>query len=170
MMEMQAALLSSKLRRYQRDQVEFKQRNGAILAQGLREIGGLEPLRQDERITQRGYYLFVARYDSEQFGGLHRDRFAEALRAEGVPCGNYGIPLYKQPAFKREKLAALLPESSKPWPDYESMNLPAAERFCAEEQILFPHQILLADSTELEIVLDAVAKIKDNVGELLTAQ
>lgn len=170
MLEIQAALLSSKLGRYQREQVERKHRNGEILAQGLREIGGLEPQRQDERITQHGYYLFVTRYDSEQFGGLHRDRFADALRAEGVPCGNYGIPLYKQPAFKREKLAALLPESSKPWPDYENTVLPAAERFCAEEQILFPHQVLLSDPAQLEIMLDAVAKIKENVGELLAAQ
>jgi len=170
MLELQAALLLIQLRRYQQEQVKIKHENGEFLAQGLREIGGVEPLKRDERITQRGYYLFVTRYDSEQFGGVHRDRFVEALRAEGVPCGDYGMPLYKQPAFKRERVEPLLPESSKPWPDYESIYLPVAERFCAEEQITLPHQVLLADRSGIQTILDAVAKIKENVGELSTRE
>ncbi|MEA3345819.1 MAG: DegT/DnrJ/EryC1/StrS family aminotransferase [Chloroflexota bacterium] len=167
MLELQAALLLAQLRRYQRDQVRVKHENGEFLAQGLKEIGGVEPLRRDERITQRGYYLFVIRYDSEQFGGVHRDRFVEALRAEGVPCGaGYGMPLYKQPAFERERIEPLLPESSKPWPDYENMYLPVAEHFCAEEQITLPHQVLLADRSGLQAILDAVAKVKENADEI----
>jgi dTDP-4-amino-4,6-dideoxygalactose transaminase len=168
MSEFHAALLMSQLSRYQREQVPVKEENGRLLATGLREIGGVEPLKQDDRITQRGYYLFVLRYDSEQFDGVHRDRFAEALRAEGVPCHNYGLPLYRQPAFKRERIEPLLSESSKPWPDYENMYLTVAERFCVDEQILFPHQLLLADRTDMEIILDAIVKIKENISELAT--
>jgi dTDP-4-amino-4,6-dideoxygalactose transaminase len=168
MLELQAALLLAQLRRYQRDQVKVKHENGKLLAEGLRNIGGVEPLKQDERITQRGYYFFVIRYDSEQFGGVHRDRFLEALKAEGVPCGaGYGIPLYRQPAFKRERIEPLLPESSKPWPDYENMYLPMAERFCAEEQITLPHQVLFADRPDLEMIFNAIAKIKANAAELV---
>jgi len=165
--ELQAALLLAQLCRFSKEQVRVKHDHGEFLAQGLQEIGGVRPLKRDERITQRGYYLFVARYDSEQFGGVHRDRFVEALRAEGVPCGiGYGMPLYKQPAFKRERIEPLLAESSKPWPDYEHLYLPVSEHFCAEEQITIPHQVLLADRSGLQAVLDAVAKIKDNVDEL----
>lgn len=165
--ELHAALLMVQLRRYQRDQVRLKHENGEFLARGLREIGGVEPLRRDERITQRGYYFFIIRYDSEQFDGVHRDRFVEALRAEGVPCGiGYGVPLYKQPAFKHERIEPLLPESSKPWPDYESMYLPVAEGFCAQQQITLPHQVLLANRSGIQTILDAVAKIKENIGEL----
>ena len=103
------------------------------------------------------------RYSSEHFDGLHRDRFVQALRAEGVPCdAGYGVPLYKQPAFKRESIARWLCESSKPWPDYENMHLPASERFCAEEQITLPHQVLLADRSGIQGILDAVIKVKQN--------
>jgi dTDP-4-amino-4,6-dideoxygalactose transaminase len=167
MLESQAALLLIQLRRYQRDQVEVKHENGEYLAAGLQKIGGVEPLKRDERITQRGYYFFVIRYDSEQFGGVRRDRFVEALRAEGVPCGaGYALPLYKQPAFKRESVARWLAESSKPWPDYENMYLSASEHFCAEEQITLPHQVLLADREGVDAILEAVTKIKRNVSEL----
>jgi len=166
--ELHAALLLAQLRRFSDKQARLKHENGEFLAQGLREIGGVEPLKRDERITQRGYYFFIIRYDSEQFDGVHRDRFVEALRAEGVPCGiGYGMPLYKQPAFKRERIEPLLAESSKPWPDYEHMYLPVAERFCAEEQITLPHQVLLADRSGLQAILDAVAKIKEHIGELV---
>lgn len=165
--ELHAALLLSQLRRYKRDQVQLKHDNGEFLAQGLGEIGGVEPLKRDERITQRGYYFFVIRYDGEQFGGLPRDRFVEALKAEGVPCGvGYGIPLYEQPAFRRERIEPLLAESSKPWPDYEDVHLPVAERFCAEEQVTLPHQVLLADRSGIQAILDAIAKIRGNLDEL----
>jgi len=84
-----------------------------------------------------------------------------------VPCGaGYGIPLYRQPAFKAERIEPLLAESSKPWPDYEKLYLPAAERFCAEEQITIPHQVLLSGSEGIQMILDAVAKIKANAAEL----
>ena len=59
-----------------------------------------------------------------------------------------------------------LAESSKPWPDYESMYLPVAERFCAEEQITIPHQILLAGKQGMQMILEAIAKIKANTAEL----
>lgn len=166
--ELQAALLLAQLRRFQRDQVRIKHEHGELLAEGLRQIGGVEPLKRDERITQRGYYFFLIRYNSEQFGGLHRDRFAEALKAEGVMCGaGYGIPLYKHPAFKRERLEPFLAESSKPWPDYEHLYLPSSERFCAEEQVAITHLALLTGRSGIQAILDAVAKIKENVGELL---
>jgi dTDP-4-amino-4,6-dideoxygalactose transaminase len=165
--DLQAAVLNVQLRRFRDEQARMKSEAGEHLAAGLREIGGLEPQKKDDRITQRGYYFVVLRYDSEQFGGVHRDRFIEALRAEGVPCGDgYAMPLYKQPAFKRERVEPLLAESAKPWPDYENMHLPVSEHFCAEEQITIPHGVLLAGEKGMDAILDAVSKIKANVSEL----
>ncbi len=159
--ELQGALLRVQLQRFREKQVRIKHERGQFLANRLREIGGVEPLKKDERITQRGYYFFVIRYDSNAFGAVSRDRFIEILQAEGVPCSaGYGIPLYKQPAFKEQEIRRWLPESAKPWPDYENMYLPASERFCFEEQITFPHQLLLLEQVELQAVVDAISKIK----------
>jgi dTDP-4-amino-4,6-dideoxygalactose transaminase len=166
MSDLHAALLLVQLHRFQ-EQIQVKNENGRYLARELKRIGGVEPLKQDERVTLRGNYFFIMRYNSEHFDGVHRDRFVEALRAEGVPCGaGYGLPLYKQPAFRRESVGRWLPESSKPWPDYESMHLPVSEHFCAEEQVTLPHQVLLADRSGMQGIVDAVVKIKENVSEL----
>jgi len=171
MTEFQGALLSAQLKRFRQDQVQEKYANAQFLGSELQKLGGIEPQKHDERITGRGYYFIVLRYHSEQFAGVHRDRFVEALRAEGIPCGaGYAVPLYKQPAFKRERVARLLAESARPWPDYETIFLPASERFCAEEQITIPHQALLAGRQGMQQIVDAVAKIKENVAELAATQ
>lgn len=164
--ELSAALLLSQLGRLQ-EQVERRMRGACFLAQGLENIGGIRPLKADPRITQRGFYFMVLRYDKSQFHNVPLDRFLEALRAEGVPCSSgYGMPLYKQPAFRRDHVAELLGRPPETIPDYSKMYLPVAERFCAEEQITLPHQLLLADESDLQLILDAVAKIKAHATEL----
>ena len=165
MSEFQAALLLSKLESLPQE-VETKHSNGEYLAGKLRKIEGIEPLRQDPRITKRGYYFFVVRYNSDQFGGLSKQKFLRALQAEGVPAGSgYGMPLYKQPAFKKENLEGVIPEGIM-MPDYEKLYLPGAEQFTAEE-ITLPHEILLEDREALGLVVGSIEKIKENVSELL---
>jgi hypothetical protein len=138
-----------------------------LLAQGLESVGGVKSLKPDPRITQRGYYFMVLRYDRSQFEDVPLKEFIAALRAEGVPCSSgYGMPLYKQQAFRREHVAELLGRPVEEVPDYPNMYLPVAERFCAEEQITLPHELLLADHSGLELVVEAVAKIKEHAGEL----
>ena len=169
MPEMSAALLLSQLERLP-EQTEQRMEGAAFLAEGLRGIGGFRTLKPDPRITQRGYYFMVLRYDSREHAGVPVRRFTEALRAEGVPCGNaYGIPVYKEPAFQREYVADLLGRSVEEIPDYPNMFLPVAEHFCAEEQLILSQQLLLADREELQIVLDAMAKVKDRAEELVDA-
>jgi len=165
--ELQGALLRVQLARYREKHARLKHEHGSSLATLLRDIGGVEPLKRDDRITQRGYYFFVIRYNPEAFGGVLRDRFVEALRAEGVPCDiGYGMPLYKQPAFEEEEVSRWLSESARPWPDYKHLFLQASERFCAHEQITLPHQLLLLDEGKLQRVADAFSKIKTHHDEL----
>lgn len=165
MTEFQAALLLSQLRRLPR-QVEIKHDNGEYLAAELRKIGGVEPLKRDSRITKRGYYFFVIRYHPEEFDGLPKDRFLQALNAEGVPIWKgYGMPLYRQPAFRKEKLKGIIPESSLAQ-NYGDLFLPGAERFTAEEMTL-PHQVLLAGKEGLDMIVRSIDKIKENVDEIL---
>lgn len=165
MSEFQAALLLSKLKSLPQE-VGTKHSNGEYLAGRLRKMEGIEPLRQDPRITKRGYYFLVIRYNSDQFSGLSKQKFLRALQAEGVPAGSgYGMPLYKQPAFKKENLEIVMPKGIK-MPDYENLYLPGAKQFTAEE-ITLPHEILLADREALGLVVSSIEKIRENVDELL---
>ncbi len=165
--EFQAALLLSSQGRLQ-EEVERRQANGRVLVDELERLGGISGLKRDDRITQRGYYFLVLRYDAEAFAGVPRERFVQALRAEGVPCSDgYHVPLYRQPAFQRDAVLQLYPpELHGQIPAYEELNLPVAERFC-REQITIPHPVLLTDGSGVEMMLDAVAKIKANIDELL---
>jgi len=165
MSEFQAALTLSGLRRLPK-LTDTKHENGSYLASRLRKVGGVEPLKEDPRITKRGYYMFVIRYDAEEFSGLPRDSFLEALTAEGVPAGKmYGMPLYRQPAFRKENLRGIIPERNMVQ-DYEKLYLPASERYFDQEIILM-HQVLLADRESLDLIVNSIEKIKKNVDELL---
>jgi dTDP-4-amino-4,6-dideoxygalactose transaminase len=163
--ELQAGLLISQMRRL-REQVELKHETGEYLASKLKKIGGVEPLKRDERITKRGYYYFVVRYYSEEFQNVPKEKFVAALNAEGVPAGvGYGMPLYRQPAFKGENLKGVFPEGWKV-PNYEGLSLPGAEEYCMRE-VTLPHQILLGGREAADLIVAAVEKIKENVDELL---
>ena len=88
------------------------------------------------------------------------------MRAEGVPAGvGYGMPLYKQPAFRKEKLREMFPKGVQ-LPDYESLFLPKSKEFAAKE-VTLPHPILLGDTEAIDLVVGAFEKVKVNVEELL---
>lgn len=165
MHEIQAALGLSVLKRLPRE-VELRHRNGEWLAEQLNGIGGMEALPRDKRITRHGYYYFLLRYDAEKVGGVSRDRFLEALHAEGVPCGaGYGIPQYKNTAFEPDRVRDLLPHVRK-LPAYHKLFLPVAERVCAEVQITLPHPVLMAPRRDLKKLVSAFAKVKEHAADL----
>ena len=167
MTEFQGALLSSQIACLPH-WTQLKHKNGEYLAAELGRIDGIEPLKRDPRITVRGYYFFVIKYDIQEFKGVSRDRFIEALRAEGVPCdAAYGVPLYKNPAFKKENLKGIWPKDIGSIPDYERLCLPVAEQFCLHQQITIPHTVLMADGSGIEMIVDSVAKIRENMDELI---
>lgn len=168
--EFQAALLESQLRKLP-DQVDRKHENGDWLAAELEKIGGMRPLKRDPRVTKRGYYFFVMRYDEEQFKGVSRDRFVEAVKAEGMDMfPGYGRPLYANRAYRKEGRGNTGPvrvPSLNPGPDYDNMHLPVAARFCYQEQVIMLHHWLLAERSELQKVVETVAKVKEHVEELV---
>ncbi len=167
--EFHGALLRSQLRKLPA-QVERKHAAGEWLAAELSKIGGVRPLKRDPRVTKRGYYFFVIRYDKQEFEGVPRDRFVEAMKAEGIEAlPAYGMPIYANRAYQKEGRGNTGPvrlPSLNPGQDYDNLHLPVAERFCYEEQVVVLHHWLLADRPELQKVIDAVVKIKENAAEL----
>src|SRR6185312_13519428 len=91
---------------YLPEQVQRRDGAGRLLDAALAESGVLLPQRRDERVTQRGYYFAIYRYQEQALDGLPRAAFLAALRAEGVPASiGYGVPVYRYPAFSAEALA-----------------------------------------------------------------
>ena len=147
------------------EQNRIRERNEEILVAELETIDGIRTKPRDERITARGYCLENFRYDADAFGGVGRDRFIEALRAEGLPVSRgYEQPLYRQAAFSRENLSTMLPPGTEV-PIYRSLHLPGVEQVC-RENVTFGHTTLLASEEDMYAFADAVRKVQDNAEEL----
>jgi len=161
---LQGALLNSQLVKF-RGQLAKRQGAGKFLAKQLRKIGGVEPLPDDKRITRRGYYYFIYKYDAAEFKGLSRDAFLDALRAEGVPAAGraYGTAINKYPLFTEMKVPRKYAMSQ-----YARLSMPVAEDACANRICTFAHPLLLQDRKTLGKVAEAIAKIKDNAEELVS--
>lgn len=166
--EFQAAILLAQLTRLE-SQTLKRQASGEILNDGLRSIPGITVIENDPRITRRGYHLYPFRLDTAGFG-VSKERFVEALQAEGVPTlQGYTTPLYTNPVFRTNTET---PESCPPsCPyhgrkiDYNSVHCPVCEQVCGDTCWL-PQSVLLADEPAIRSIVDAVRKIVENVEEL----
>ena len=160
--ELQAALLLAQLAHLP-EQAEARDAAGRLLDTGLAETGILIPQRRDERVTQRGYYFAVYRYQQEAMDGIPREAFLAALKAEGVPASHaYGVPVYRYAAFSPEALQTSPLRGLDHVPAYHQLHLPVAERISQQEQVTIPHQLLLAGPEGVRQIVDAVAKIAEH--------
>jgi len=160
MTEIQAALLLSQLRRLPL-QTEIRYVNGEYLASDLEKIGGVSALKRDPRVTKRGYYFYFIRYDASEFKGVSRNRFLQALRAEGIPAGTaHNQPLYQNPVFVEMKSIFGKPV------DYTNVHCPVSERVYENEIVALGKDFLM-EREKVDLVLEAIRKIKENINELL---
>ncbi|HUU29137.1 MAG TPA: DegT/DnrJ/EryC1/StrS family aminotransferase [archaeon] len=168
MNEFQGSILRTQLKKLQ-GQTETRMKNAAILARGLESIPGLEPLKRDERITRRGYYMYVLLYDEKTYG-VERARYMEAMKAEGAELllGN-SIPVYQLPAFRNMSFGVkgcpLTCGHYKGKMDYAEVHCPVAEEMGNRRIMVILNEVLLAESN-IHLFLQAAQKVYDNRSEL----
>ena len=165
--EFQAAVLLGQLEKLPA-QNALRARRAQRLAKGLAEIAGLSLLRPDPRQTAPAFYHYVFKYDAAAFGEASRDRFVAALEAEGIPCdGLFYEPVYRSTLFDIEPRDFPALGGRLPW---EGTRCPVAEKAAFEESVWVPHRVLLGTDSEVDSVLEAIAKIQANPDELRTAE
>jgi len=161
--EMQTALLRSRLKRLE-PETDLRWRNGQRLTALLRSLPGIEPLDPEPGPRdRRAYHLYAVRLRSEQLSGVSRDRFMEALSAEGIPCSaGYGQPLYKNPVFQEKSFRGRgCPATCGHYPgavDYRDVCCPTAETLCNEVIWLF-HSLLLGSDQDIDDIYAAFEKV-----------
>lgn len=166
MSEFHAALLLSQMRNLD-EQTARRNANGPLLSSLLAEIDGIRPLKVDERVTTHAYHLYIFRYDSQAFGGVSREKFLEALNAEGVPCSAGYRPLYKEPAFTARYADSPIHSAyfgGKP--DYTTVTNPVCERICADEAVWLTQTMLLGPEQDMHDIARAVEKVRAGVDQL----
>ncbi len=169
MTEIEAAIAREQLKKLERLLVP-RIEAASYLTERLSELPWITPpaLRDGVR---HGYYVYAMRYDASK-SGISRDRFAAALREEGIPVvTGYTEPLYLQPLYQRR---IAFGEDGFPFTyprykgrvSYERGICPVAEQMHYDELIYT--DVCHANVTERDLadVVTAFNKIADNIEQL----
>lgn len=156
--EFQGAILNCQLDRL-KEQTDLRDANGRYLDEKLSQIPGIMPQRRDAFATKSAQHLYPFRFDAGVFG-ISRQRFLEALGAEGIPAApGYVIPLYRQPLFADKAFGPYTAGAAR---DYGNIRLPVCERICNEEGAWFYQTVLLGMRSDMDDVVTAVAKVYEH--------
>jgi dTDP-4-amino-4,6-dideoxygalactose transaminase len=133
------------------------------------EVQGLRVLDTDSRVTRLHCYQTIMKYDAKAFGGIHRDRFLEALEAEGVAFhGSFYVPLYHIP---------ILNARSEQWPMLRErygdgilgndISCPVSEDASYNTGVWMHYPYLSGTHKDLHDIIAAILKVQRNAGQLL---
>jgi dTDP-4-amino-4,6-dideoxygalactose transaminase len=167
MSEFQAAAMMAQIGRLE-EQAQTRDRNAAYLSEMLREKPGVAPARMYPGCTRNGYHVYMMRYDAEAMSGLPRERFIEAMRAEGIPISAGYTPLNRHPFLEntlnsRTFRAVYSQEDIARW--RERNQCPANDRLC-KEGLGFAHTVLLGSRHDMEDIAAAIRKVQRNADAL----
>ncbi len=156
--EFQSALLRTQLSRLP-EQTERRTANARDLRHHLSKISGIALPAEDPRITCHAYHLFTFRYDPGAFGGRSRDEFLRALTAEGVPCTDGYIPLYREGLFVRHAAGQGKGCAAGRHIEYPSLSLPVCEQVC-QDTVWLEQYLLLGDPSDMDDIAAAIRRIQ----------
>ena len=165
--DFQAAMLLSQMTRLER-QTSIRDANGAYLTSLLSAIDGITPARSYAGCTRNAYHLYMFRYDPSRFGGLTRDGFLKALRAEGISCSGGYSPLTKEPTIT-ETLAGRAYQRIYGKADLDRLTernqCPQNDRLCAEA-VWLTQTMLLGPKSDMDQIGEAIRKIQKHAPQL----
>ena len=124
------------------------------LSTGLEDVPGLSLLEPPNGFSKPVYYKVGCRYREAEWGGLSRNRFAAAMRAEGVAMhpGFRGLHLIH--AKRRFRTAGELAEATR----------------ADEEFLTLHHPILREGQSGIDEILQAVNKIRRFADEIASSR
>ena len=170
MTEFQAALLLAQLQRLP-EQMARRAANAELLDQALAGLPGIRLLPPEPRLTRRSYHMYIFRVDEAALG-LSRDRFLEAVCAEGVPASKgWYRPLYRNGLFQnahRGPAHGITAPLAAKGVDYTTVECPVCEQVC-RDAVWIAHPALLAEPEQVRRLADAVAKVVAHAAALRTS-
>jgi len=170
MTEFQAAILLAQLRRLDEQNV-IRHKNAMYLEQRISDIKGLSPLYRNPNITRQSYYCLTIKYNKEEWEGVSKTKFMKALCAElnnTVICSNTYEPLncsllYRPFNKNTHKISDDYCKAINP----AGFDLPICKRAYENEAVNFYHTMLLLSEAGIDILVDAILKIRENINELI---
>ena len=149
----------------------IRRANADYLSASLKQIPGIQPARLPEN-SRAVWHLYPFRYDAQQFNGLSRDKFIQALNAEGIPCGG-GYPeqyfdgLLDEAIDSRGFKRLFSAERLKAYRD-SFQELKGNKQVC-ETTVAMTQNMLLADRSDMDHIVEAIRKIQAHSAALAKA-
>jgi len=160
--QFQAAILLTQMQRAEAH-LRKREENAHYLTERLSRIDGIEALRRDARVSRHSYHLFIMKYDPAAFAGIRKEHFIAAMHAEGIPLARGYVPIHKEGYLTHaRKLGYRLGNV-----DFQLLTCPVAEKACDEEALWLTQNVLLGTMEDMDSIIAAFRKVKENIGELV---
>lgn len=152
---------------------KIRNENAAYLNEKLAAYPGITPVKLHKGATSASYYMYSMIYNQDKLDGLPRQRFIEALNAEGVPVGpGYpNDPLYGQPmmreVFKSEIYQKFYTADELDFEKYLQKNhCPALIKTYDSALWIYCAGLMLGTKSDMDDIINAIDKIHNNVAKL----
>jgi dTDP-4-amino-4,6-dideoxygalactose transaminase len=153
------------------EQTTLRNKNAGYLKSQIKDIPGIKPYKLYDNVTRAAFHMFAFRYKKEEFQGLSRERFLEALSAEGIPnLSGYAPFLNKQPylenAFQSKNFQKMYPKEMLDFDKYKEENeCPENDDLCLEA-VWLQQNLLLAEKSDLDDIATAIERIQKNADKI----
>ena len=157
--EWQASMLNTQMDSLD-EQTALRMENAAYLDSLLEPIPCVSPLKSDERITKNAYHLYIIRIHEEHLKGVSRNRFLDAVYAEGIGLYRGYMPLYDFPCMFGQYATNAV--GSK----IDISPLSVCEQSSRRETSWLLQSVFLNSKTAIKAIADAIKKVYENIDEL----
>lgn len=166
--EFQGNLLLAQMSRVV-EQSDKRWENAIYLSKILSEIPGIKPAKLYDGTTKSAFHLYMFRYDKNHFAGMSREKFLQALEAEGVPCsGGYGMmnkDAYVTGLAKNRHYLKIYGEKTmKDW--LEKNHCPQNDKLSSNEGVWLYQSMLLGTRRDMDQIAEAIKKLQKHAAEL----
>jgi len=167
--DLQVAVLAAQVGRLREATIQRAEMLGYFRETLHSRIRGIRVLEPDERMTATATYQVIMRYDKSEFKGVHRDRFLQALLAEGIEMdGPFYVPIYQSTLFDaRSDEWPMLKERYGDTVFGADIQCPVSEKAAYEEAIWMHYPYLRGSREDIEDIVAAMEKLQEYAEELM---
>ena len=170
MNEFEAALLLPQLENA-RDVFNYRNKNAWYMNSLLRQFPGVAPQKLYDGTGACSWWVFLTQYKKEHFNNVPRDKFLQALRAEGVSGAGYIADGFHRTDVITNHILDLdiyknmySPARLKQYRD--ELPLPNCDRVTDEINISFGTVQMASGKDHLDKIFDAIVKVYENRDQL----
>ena len=153
MSAMAASLLIPQFETIEND-MRIRDKNRQKLDQALSDMD-LEITHRYKKVTRESNHLYLLRYKAENFNNISREKFFDAMRAEGVYTYAGYNPLYREDVFKGQG-------DDFPWlknVNYSNISCPITEQIADYQSVWLTQNHLLGDESDIQDIINAFEKV-----------